>query len=221
MVLEEGVIKGCEIFGNIMKYLNMIVSFNFGNVFLVLVVSVFIFFLLMLVIYLLLQNLMYDIFQLLLLWDKMDKEFFVKLCKWDLKNIGCFMVWIGLILLIFDIIIYVLMWFVFVVNSLEMQLLFQFGWFIEGLFLQILVVYMLCIQKIFFIQSIVVLLVMLMIGLVMVLGIYVLFLLLGVMVGLQLLLWEYFFWLVGMLFCYCVIVQIMKIFYICCFGQWF
>lgn len=53
MVFEEGVIKGWEIFGNIIKYLNMIVSFNFGNVFLVLVVSVFILFLLMLVIYLL------------------------------------------------------------------------------------------------------------------------------------------------------------------------
>ncbi|VEB52222.1 Magnesium transporting ATPase, P-type 1 [Salmonella enterica subsp. enterica] len=75
MVLEEGVIKGRETFGNIIKYLNMTASSNFGNVFSVLVASAFIPFLPMLAIHLLIQNLMYDISQLSLPWDKMDKEF--------------------------------------------------------------------------------------------------------------------------------------------------
>ncbi|MDX6778633.1 hypothetical protein SJZ75_24840, partial [Klebsiella aerogenes] len=73
MVLEEGVIKGRETSGNIIKYLNMAASSNFGNVFSVLVASAFIPFLPMLEIHLLIQNLMYDISQLSLPWDKMDK----------------------------------------------------------------------------------------------------------------------------------------------------
>ena len=133
MVLEEGVIKGRETFGNIMKYLNMTASSNFGNVFSVLVASAFIPFLPMLAIHLLLQNLMYDISQLSLPWDKMDKEFLAKPRKWDSKNIGRFMVWIGPTSSIFDITTYALMWFVFAANSPEMQSLFQSGWFIEGL----------------------------------------------------------------------------------------
>lgn len=132
MVLEEGVIKGRETFGNIMKYLNMTASSNFGNVFSVLVASAFIPFLPMLAIHLLLQNLMYDISQLSLPWDKMDKEFLAKPRKWDSKNIGRFMVWIGPTSSIFDITTYALMWFVFAANSPEMQSLFQSGWFIEA-----------------------------------------------------------------------------------------
>lgn len=148
MVLEEGVIKGRETFGNIMKYLNMTASSNFGNVFSVLVASAFISFLPMLAIHLLLQNLMYDISQLSLPWDKMDKEFLAKPRKWDSKNIGRFMVWIGPTSSIFDITTYALMWFVFAANSPEMQSLFQSGWFIEGLLSQTLVVHMLRTQKI-------------------------------------------------------------------------
>lgn len=192
MVLEEGVIKGRETFGNIMKYLNMTASSNFGNVFSVLVASAFIPFLPMLAIHLLLQNLMYDISQLSLPWDKMDKEFLAKPRKWDSKNIGRFMVWIGPTSSIFDITTYALMWFVFAANSPEMQSLFQSGWFIEGLLSQTLVVHMLRTQKIPFIQSTAALPVMLMTGLVMALGIYVPFSPLGAVVGLQPLPWEYF-----------------------------
>ncbi|MCY1272728.1 Magnesium-transporting ATPase, P-type 1 [compost metagenome] len=221
MVLEEGVIKGRETFGNIMKYLNMTASSNFGNVFSVLVASAFIPFLPMLAIHLLLQNLMYDISQLSLPWDKMDKEFLAKPRKWDAKNIGRFMLWIGPTSSIFDITTYALMWFVFAANSPEMQALFQSGWFIEGLLSQTLVVHMLRTQKIPFIQSTAALPVMLMTGLVMALGIYVPFSPLGAMVGLVPLPWEYFPWLVGTLLCYCITAQTMKTLYIRRFGQWY
>lgn len=147
MVLEAGVIKGRETFGNIIKYLNMTASSNFGNVFSVLVASAFIPFLPMLAIHLLLQNLMYDISQLSLPWDKMDKEFLRKPRKWDAKNIGRFMLWVGPTSSIFDITTYALMWFVFAANSVEHQALFQSGWFIEGLLSQTLVVHMLRTQK--------------------------------------------------------------------------
>jgi P-type Mg2+ transporter len=119
MVLEEGVLKGRETFGNIMKYLNMTASSNFGNVFSVLVASAFIPFLPMLAIQLLLQNLMYDISQLALPWDKMDKEFLRKPRKWDAKNIGRFMLWIGPTSSIFDITTFALMWYVFRANSVN------------------------------------------------------------------------------------------------------
>ncbi|APC18922.1 magnesium-translocating P-type ATPase [Pseudomonas frederiksbergensis] len=221
MVLEEGVIKGRETFGNIMKYLNMTASSNFGNVFSVLVASAFIPFLPMLAMHLLLQNLMYDISQLALPWDKMDKEYLRKPRKWDAKNIGRFMLWIGPTSSIFDITTFALMWYVFSANSVEMQTLFQSGWFIEGLLSQTLVVHMLRTQKIPFFQSTAALPVILMTGLVMVLGIYIPFSPLGTLVGLQPLPWQYFPWLVGTLLSYCVFAQLMKTFYIRRFKQWF
>jgi len=221
MVLEEGVITGRETFGNIIKYLNMTASSNFGNVFSVLVASAFIPFLPMLAIQLLLQNLMYDISQLTLPWDKMDKEFLRKPRKWDAKNIGRFMLWIGPTSSIFDITTYAIMWFVFAANSIEHQALFQSGWFIEGLLSQTLVVHMLRTQKIPFIQSTAALPVMLTTGIIMALGIYIPFSPLGTWVGLQPLPWQYFPWLVGTLFSYCVVTQLMKRFYIRRFGQWF
>ncbi|CNK26272.1 Mg(2+) transport ATPase protein B [Yersinia frederiksenii] len=221
MVLEEGVIKGRETFGNIIKYLNMTASSNFGNVFSVLVASAFIPFLPMLAIHLLLQNLMYDISQLSLPWDKMDKEFLRKPRKWDAKNIGRFMLWIGPTSSIFDITTFALMWFVFAANSVEHQALFQSGWFIEGLLSQTLVVHMLRTQKIPFIQSTAALPVLLTTGIIMAIGIYIPFSPLGTLVGLQPLPWQYFPWLVGTLVSYCVVAQLMKQFYIRRFGKWF
>lgn len=221
MVLEEGVLKGRETFGNIMKYLCMTASSNFGNVFSVLVASAFIPFMPMLAIHLLLQNLMYDFSQLSLPWDRMDKEFLHEPRKWDARNIGRFMLWIGPTSSIFDITTFALMWYVFAANSVEMQALFQSGWFIEGLLSQTLVVHMLRTRKVPFLQSTAALPVILATGLVMCLGIYIPFSPLGAMVGLVPLPWEYFPWLAATLLGYCLVAQGMKTLYIRRFGQWF
>ncbi|MFK8256202.1 magnesium-translocating P-type ATPase [Erwinia sp. AnSW2-5] len=221
LVLEQGVIKGRETFGNIIKYLNMTASSNFGNVFSVLVASAFIPFLPMMAIHLLLQNLMYDLSQLALPWDKMDKEFLRKPRQWDAKNIGRFMLWMGPTSSIFDITTFWLMWHVFAANSVEAQALFQSGWFVEGLLSQTLVVHMLRTQKIPFIQSRATLPVMLMTGLVMALGILIPFSPLGHAVGLVPLPWNYFPWLLAILLGYCLVTQGMKRFYMRRFGQWF
>ena len=221
MVLEEGVIKGRETFGNIIKYLNMTASSNFGNVFSVLVASAFIPFLPMLAIHLLIQNLMYDLSQLSLPWDKMDNEFLRKPRKWDAKNIGRFMLWIGPTSSIFDITTFALMWYVFAANNVEAQALFQSGWFIEGLLSQTLVVHMLRTQKIPFIQSRATLPVLLTTAVIMAIGIYVPFSPVGAMVGLEPLPLSYFPWLVATLLSYCLVAQGMKRFYIKRFGQWF
>ncbi|WP_454791999.1 magnesium-translocating P-type ATPase [Mycolicibacterium lutetiense] len=221
MVLEEGVVKGRETFGNIIKYLNMTASSNFGNVFSVLVASAFIPFLPMLAIHLLIQNLLYDISQLALPWDRMDKEFLLKPRKWDARNIGRFMIWMGPTSSIFDITTFAVMWYVFAANSPEMQSLFQSGWFIESLLSQTLVVHMLRTQKIPFIQSTAALPVLLATGAVCVLGILIPFSPLGAAVGLQPLPWQYFGWLVATLLAYCVLAQTVKTIYIRRFGQWF
>lgn len=221
MVLEEGVICGRETFGNIMKYLNMTASSNFGNIFSVLVASAFLPFLPMLAIHLLIQNLLYDISQLSLPWDKMDDEFLQKPRKWDAQNIKRFMIWIGPTSSIFDITTYALMWFVFSANSIEVQSLFHSGWFIEGLLSQTLVVHMLRTQKIPFVQSTAAFPVIVMTLLIMIVGIYIPFSPIGSLIGLAPLPWSYFPWLIATLLSYCFVAQLMKRIYIKRFGQWF
>lgn len=174
----------------------------------------------MLAIHLLIQNLMYDISQLSLPWDKMDKEFLRKPRKWDAKNIGRFMLWIGPTSSIFDITTFALMWYVFAANNVEAQALFQSGWFIEGLLSQTLVVHMLRTQKIPFIQSRATLPVLLTTG---DYGDRHLYSILtsgrdgwtGAAAA------ELLPWLVATLLSYCLVAQGMKRFYIKRFGQWF
>ncbi|MDU1575845.1 MAG: magnesium-translocating P-type ATPase [Pantoea sp.] len=220
-VLEAGVLKGRETFGNIIKYLNMTASSNYGNVFSVLIASAFIPFLPMLSIHLLLQNLMYDISQLALPWDKMDPEFLRKPRKWDAGNIRRFMLWMGPTSSLFDITTFALMWYVFGANHAGAQSLFQSGWFVEGLLSQTLVVHMLRTQKIPFIQSRAALPVLLTTFAIMALGIAIPFSPLGAMVGLVPLPLAYFPWLAATLFGYCLVAQGMKRIYIRRFGQWF
>ena len=153
MVLEEGVIEGRKTFANMLKYIKMTASSNFGNVFSVLVASAFLPFLPMLPLHLLVQNLLYDVSQIAIPFDSVDEEQ-VKLPQtWKPDEIGRFMIFFGPISSVFDIATYCLMWFVFSANTTEQQTLFQSGWFIEGLMSQTLIVHMIRTQKIPFIQS--------------------------------------------------------------------
>ena len=153
MVLEEGVIEGRKTFANMLKYIKMTASSNFGNVFSVLVASAFLPFLPMLPLHLLVQNLLYDVSQIAIPFDSVDEEQ-VKLPQtWKPDEIGRFMIFFGPISSVFDIATYCLMWFVFSANTTEQQTLFQSGWFVEGLMSQTLVVHMIRTQKIPFIQS--------------------------------------------------------------------
>lgn len=220
-VLEEGVITGRETFGNILKYLNMTASSNFGNVFSVLVASAFLPFLPMLAIHLLVQNLMYDISQLSLPWDRMDNAFLRQPRKWDAPNIRRFMLWIGPTSSLFDIATFAVMWFVFAANTPAMQSLFHSGWFVEGLLSQTLVVHMLRTRNIPFIQSRAALPVLVTTFIVMAVGVAIPFSPLGHWIGLVPLPLAYFPWLAGILLAYCVVTQLMKRFYIRRFGQWF
>ncbi|WP_099705845.1 MULTISPECIES: magnesium-translocating P-type ATPase [unclassified Erwinia] len=221
MVLERGVLKGRETFGNIIKYLNMTASSNFGNVFSVLIASAFLPFLPMLAIQLLIQNLLYDISQLSLPWDKMDRSFLRRPRKWDARNIGRFMVFIGPTSSVFDIATWLVLWYVFAAHSPEHQALFQSGWFVEGLLSQTLVVHMLRTRRIPFVESCATLPVLVMTGLVMIAGILIPFSPLSQMVGMTPLPLSFFPWLVAILAGYCLVAQGAKLLYIRLFGQWF
>ncbi len=220
LVLEEAVIEGRKTFANINKYIKMTASSNFGNVLSVLVASIFLPFLPMLPIQLLIQNLLYDISQVSIPWDDVDEDYLKEPRKWDAAGLARFMVCIGPISSIFDITTYVVMWHVFAANTVEHQSLFQSGWFVVGLLTQTLIVHMIRTQHIPFIQSRAAMPVILLTATIMAIGIYLPFSLLGSHVGLEPLPPSYFAWLVGILLSYCVLVQLVKRFYIRRFGQW-
>lgn len=153
MVLEQGVIEGRRTFANMLKYIKMTASSNFGNVFSVLIASAFLPFLPMLPLHLLIQNLLYDISQIAIPFDNVDEEQLTKPQRWNAGDLGRFMVFFGPISSIFDVLTFSLMWWVFKANTPEMQTLFQSGWFVEGLLSQTLIVHMIRTRKIPFIQS--------------------------------------------------------------------
>ena len=218
LVLEEAVIEGRKTFANIIKYIKMTASSNFGNVFSVLVASIFLPFLPMLPIQLLVQNLLYDISQVP--WDDVDPDFLKQPRKWDAGGIARFMVFIGPISSIFDIVTFLVMWNVFGANTVEKQSLFQSGWFVVGLLTQTIIVHMIRTQHIPFIQSRAAMPVILLTASIMAFGIYLPFSSLGAHLGMVPLPLSYFPWLAGILLCYCVLTQLMKRIYIRRFGQW-
>ncbi|WP_268797990.1 magnesium-translocating P-type ATPase [Pseudomonas huanghezhanensis] len=172
MVLEEGVLEGRRTFANMLKYIKMTASSNFGNVFSVLVASAFIPFLPMLPMHLLVQNLLYDISQIAIPFDNVDDELLKKPQRWQPSEVGRFMLFFGPISSIFDITTFVVMWYVFGANSPEHQTLFQSGWFVVGLLTQTLVVHMIRTPKIPFLQSRAAMPLMIMTGVIMAVGIF-------------------------------------------------
>ncbi|MGB3747874.1 MAG: magnesium-translocating P-type ATPase [Rhodanobacter sp.] len=219
-VLEEGVLEGRVTFGNIMKYIKMTASSNFGNVFSVLVASAFLPFLPMLPLQILVQNLLYDISQLSIPFDRMDEEYLSKPRKWDAGDIGRFMVWIGPVSSIFDITTFWLLWHVFGANSPAHQSLFQSGWFIEGLLSQTLIVHMIRTRRIPFVQSVAAAPVLGLTIAIIVLGMLIPFSALGAKIGMVPLPPTYFAWLALTLASYCVLTQLVKIIYIRRNGRW-
>ncbi len=220
MVLENGVLEGRSTFGNIIKYVKMTASSNFGNMFSVLAASAFLPFLPMMPIHLLVQNLLYDISQITIPFDRMDPEYLAKPRVWDSSDISRFMFWIGPISSIFDIITYIVMWWFFSCITPDCAALFQSGWFIEGLLSQTLIVHMIRTRKIPFIQSRASWLVIGMTSLIIIIGMCVPFTAFGHSIGLVDLPPIYFVWLWAILLGYCVLTQFLKGFYIKAFRRW-
>ena len=176
MVLEEGIIEGRKTYANMIKYIKMTASSNFGNMFSVLAASALLPFLPMMSIHLIFLNLIYDLSCTAIPWDNVDKEFLRVPRRWDASSVGSFMIWIGPTSSIFDFTTYIFMYFVFcplfvsggvLYNDLanhfsgaeleQMRFtymaMFQAGWFVESMWSQTLVIHMIRTPKIPFIQS--------------------------------------------------------------------
>ncbi len=220
MVLEEGVIEGRITFGNIIKYIKMTASSNFGNMFSVLVASAFLPFLPMLPLQILVLNLLYDISQLSIPFDRMDDEYLRKPRKWDASDIGRFMVWIGPVSSIFDITTFLLLWYLFGANSTAHQSFFQSGWFIESLLTQTLIVHMIRTRRIPFLQSIASAPVLALTTAIIIIGMLIPFTAIGGKLGMVPLPGIYFGWLALTVLTYCVLTQLVKLVYIKRYGRW-
>ena len=153
MVLEEGVIEGRRTFGNIIKYIKMAASGNFGNMISVIAASVFLPFLPMLPVQILTQNLLCDFSQMAIPFDSVDKEYIKKPRKWETHSIKSFMAYMGPLSSVFDILCFAVMWWVIKANTAELLPLFQCGWFVFGTVSQVLVIHMIRTAKIPFLQS--------------------------------------------------------------------
>ncbi|BCN36808.1 magnesium-translocating P-type ATPase [Alicycliphilus denitrificans] len=172
MVLEQGVQEGRRTFANMLKYIRMTASSNFGNVLSVLVASAFIPFLPMLPIHLLVQNLLYDISQIAIPFDNVDEELLRRPLRWQPGDIGRFMVFFGPVSSVFDITTFAMMWFVFGAQTPAQQTLFQSGWFVVGLLTQTLIVHMIRSPKLPFVQSRAATPLLVMTGVIMAVGIF-------------------------------------------------
>jgi Mg2+-importing ATPase len=220
LVLEEGVLLGRQTYGNTIKYIKMAASSNFGNVFSVLVASVWLPFLPMLAIHLLIQNLLYDISQAGIPFDRMDDDYLTKPRPWQVNDLGRFMLLIGPISSIFDLTTFALLYFIFGANTPEKQALFQSGWFVEGLLSQTLIIHLIRTARVPFFQSTAAAPLLLLTLAIMAAGIAVPFSPLGAAVGLVPLPWSYFPWLAATLVGYCALTQVVKTWYIRRFGLW-
>jgi len=234
MVLKNGVIEGRKIYANIIKYIKMTASSNFGNMFSVLAASAFLPFLPMLPLHILLLNLIYDISCITIPWDNVDNEFLAIPRKWDASSIGKFMAWIGPTSSVFDITTYLLMFYIIcpaLCGGLRFDqiadpaakvyfiALFQAGWFVESMWTQTIIIHMIRTPKIPFIQSRasmpVVLLTFTGIGVLTAIP----FTQFGAAIGLAALPAVYFAWLAATIILYMALVTVFKMFFVRRYGE--
>ena len=232
MILERGIVSGREIFGNIIKYIKMTASSNFGNVFSVLFASAFLPFLPMLPLQMLFLSLIYDISCISLPWDNVDKEFLEKPKVWSADTISSFMKWIGPTSSIFDITTFILLYFVIcpaVVGGSFHTLdgsgqaifiaVFHAGWFVESLWTQTLVIHALRTPKIPFLQSRASFIVTTITLLGIVIGTLIPYTTFGTNLGMHPLPMNFYGWLALTIAAYMVVVTVFKNIYIKRYGE--
>ena len=140
-VIHNGVIEGRKVYGNILKYMKLALSQDFGDVFSILIASIFLPFLPLLPIQMLIQDFIVELSQIGIPYDNVDESFIKKVRKWDIKAIGRFMVIFGVISSITDIVAFIVFWFILKYNSLDMQAYFQTAWFVECIVSETLMIF--------------------------------------------------------------------------------
>ena len=227
LVLEDGIIEGRKVFANILKYIRMGASSNFGNMFSVVGASYLLPFLPMRPVQILLNNLLYDISQTGIPTDNVDEELVAKPLKWDIGNIKWFMICIGPISSLFDYATFALMWFYFHCGAFVStagaqrgfyERLFQTGWFVESLLTQTLIVHIIRTRRIPFFQSRASLPMALTTLAVMAVGAWLPYSPFAPALGLVRLPAVYWVWIVGFLAVYSVITHTVKTWFLKRFG---
>ncbi len=153
LVLEEGVLEGRKVFSNVLKYIRMGASSNFGNMFSVIGASALLPFVPMAPLQVLTNNLLYDFSQVPIPTDNVDPEQIARPRPWDISAIARFILAIGPISSIFDYTTYAMMYFVFGARTVDQAALFQTGWFVESLMTQTLIIHVIRTSKVPFLHS--------------------------------------------------------------------
>lgn len=224
VVLEEGIIEGRKVFGNIIKYIRMGASSNFGNMFSVVGGSWFLPFLPMAPIQVLLNNLLYDASQVAIPSDKVDEEYLLTPRKWHIDNIRRFMMCIGPMSSVFDYATFFLMLYFFKCSLFsasgttpEMKIyyekLFHTGWFVESILTQTLIVHIIRTRKIPFFQSLASPFLLFTTVVVMAIGIYLPYSQFADYFGFVALPLNYWYWIVGFLLCYSFMTHFVKVWF--------
>jgi len=220
MVLEEGVIEGRRTFGNIVKYIKMAASGNFGNMISVIAASIFLPFLPMLPVQILTQNLLCDFSQMGIPFDSVDKEYLLKPRKWETKSIKSFMAVMGPLSSVFDILCFAVMWKIIGANTPELAPLFQCGWFVFGTVSQVLVIHMIRTAKIPFTQSHAAKPLLVSTLIVAVAALAIAFSATAVGLDMAVLPFSFIPWFGLLLLGYCLSTQLLKVIYVRRFGEW-
>lgn len=152
-VIFNGVIEGRKVYGNIIKYMKMALSSDFGDVFSIFIASIFLPFLPLLPIQMLIQDFLYDFSQIAIPYDNVDKEFLLKPKKWDTKGLGTFMNVMGPVSSIIDVFAFLAFWFILGYNGVAYETYFQTAWFVECLISETLIIHFVRTAKIPFVQS--------------------------------------------------------------------
>ncbi len=216
-VLLDGVLEGRRILGNIVKYVEMAASSNFGNMFSVVGASIFLPFLPMLPIQILANNMLYDISQTSIPTDKVDEEYLLKPRQWNIDYIRKFIIFIGPVSSLFDFATFFVMIYIF--GALHNPALFQTGWFVESLVSQTLIIYIIRTNKIPFLQSWPSKTLLLTTLAIAAIGIYLPYSLLAPYLGFTALPMGYWVILSLMIICYFILTQTLKVLFIRKFGE--
>ena len=216
-VLLDGAKEGRKTFSNLMKYIKMAVSFNFGEVSSVIIASIFLPFLPITPIQLLVQSLLYDFGQLTLPFDNVDEEYLNKPKKWDIKSLKKFTLFMGPLSSCFDMIVFASVWFIFGIREAAV---FQTIWFSYGVVSNLVGMHVIRTAKIPFVQSNAHKMVYFSSILLSIIAIIFPFTPLGQMIGLVAIPLQYLTVIIGVPILYCLVAMIAKKVYIKKFGEW-
>lgn len=219
-VLGEGVINGRKTFTNVLKYIKMATSGNFGNMLSVVIASIFLPFLPLLPIHILIQNLLCDFAQMGMPFDNVDNEYIERPKKWNTKGIKNFMFAFGTISTILDIICFIVLWFVLKFNTVEKAVLFQTGWFAFGIISQTLIIHMIRTHKTPFMKSKSSNQLLLSTFTITIITLLITFTNIATVFDLQKLPYEYMFWMIGFLIIYVILIQLYKKIYLKKNKEW-